>query len=77
MNCKDCEHWQAKEESLGLGKCERVKLLWDCVDYDENYDRVIVGGHENDLAFAQDGSDYRASLLTKPEFGCVQFEEAK
>ena len=32
--------------------------------------------YANDLAFARDGDQYVAELITLPDFGCVQHEDA-
>jgi hypothetical protein len=77
MNCKDCKHWDAENRSHGMKaeihKCKRMKMFWDCSDWSEDgNDRIFT---DDSLAFVQDGSDYYAELLTKPEFGCAMWEE--
>lgn len=82
--CLDCKHWARGTDGHypdhhGLGKCMRVRLFWDCTEWgDESADfqRVFTKEAEGNLAFVQDGSDYRAELLTLADFGCVQFERA-
>lgn len=83
MRCEDCKYWaNSKDEhdasdvkGIELGRCKRVKMFWDATDWDWDADnRVLMDGYENDKAFLQDGSDYRADLITAKEFGCVQFE---
>ena len=67
--CKDCKWWgsvfEADEMGLGeYGRCKRVAS--------EFGSRLNVGG----LAFAHDWvteKPYTADLLTKADFGCVQF----
>ena len=80
-NCKTCIHWSKDnlgrvEKYLGLGICKNVRL------FSESVDRVDLKKQEwhlskeaaDKLAFAQDAEYYEAYLLTKPEFGCVQYE---
>lgn len=79
-NCKTCRHWQQclqyeTGHSQGLGRCSAALMLWDCTEWRDDADeRVLMKEHENTKAFVQDGSDYRATLLTKPDFGCVLHE---
>jgi hypothetical protein len=60
--------------------CTKIKEFWEVTKWPDNDDdddymtRVLLPGHENDLAFAQDGSDYKAYLLTAAEFGCTMHE---
>ena len=86
MHCKDCKYWDNSEDLdeystkiPGIGECRRFKPFWDATGWSENFtkdghERILLPGHEGDLAFVQDGSDYVAYFLTKAEFGCVQFE---
>lgn len=81
MQCKDCKHWNDKDNDygLGVGVCQRAKMFWDSTYWKELEDddcaRAFTKESEGELAFVQDGSDYKAELITRPEFGCVQFEE--
>ncbi len=62
-HCRDCEFWDNSDPYNGFGSC----LIIHPVDGDR---RAEV---RNDLA-AGSGLDCSGSLLTKPDFGCVQFE---
>ena len=79
-NCKTCKHWDKPKErsigyGLGLGRCRNIPMFWDMTEWKEEGDgRKFTAAAEGKLAFAQDGSDYRAFVLTKPEFGCVSHE---
>jgi hypothetical protein len=47
------------------------------MQWDQDYEaRQLTVDRAGDLAFAQDGSGYYACLLTRAEFGCVQWEAA-
>lgn len=90
-NCGKCKHWDKgcdsestsyywQQKSMGLGVCTKVHQFWNATEWSNDEDaeddtRIPKEKHKCDLAFVQDGSDYWALLLTKPEFGCVQFEE--
>lgn len=85
MYCKDCKFWTLDTDkdypkNIGVGKCKRVKLFWDCTEWHAMDDsmteaiQVLTEKAKDDKAFVQDGSDYRAELITTPDFGCVQFE---
>lgn len=76
MNCKDCKHWDYDKDFYGnirkdIGVCRRVKMFWDCSMWNEEGTRIFT---DDSLAFVQDGSDYHAELLSRPEFGCVMWE---
>ena len=76
--CKTCKFWeppksQSYGEVPGVGRCQKVVQFWDSAEWDEDGDgRKLRPEFADALAFVQDGSDYRADLYTKPEFGCVQ-----
>lgn len=79
--CASCAHWYATEYPIPLevGDCHAVVQLWDASDWADDDDddgdvrRVILPKYADRLAFVQDGSDYRAYLVTRPAFGCVQW----
>ena len=80
MYCKDCRFWERDEDSnlderqFNLRTCRRIKMFWHSTEWSrEGEQRVIKEECRNEKAFLQDGSDYRADLLTMPDFGCVQF----
>lgn len=78
MRCDGCKFWDLKSgrEYADVGECTKAKPLWDCTewrDVDDDYRRVMLPEFENAKMFVQDGSDYRAILLTKPDFFCAEF----
>lgn len=83
--CKNCKYWSLTNDypiaNTQIGKCKKVKMFWDSTEWtdEETEDfstiRRIKKENENDKAFAQDGSDYIAYLLTLEKFGCNQFSK--
>ena len=72
-----CKHWDATAyaESPHVRRCKRVLQWWSATTWDEEtFDRVLTAAEKDTLAFANDGSCYAATLLTRPEFGCVMHE---
>jgi hypothetical protein len=81
MRCEQCKHWdvkEGKEYAGGLGQCQRAHAFWDRSEWrdDESgeYRRFLLPEAADDKMFVQDGSDYRAVLLTKPDFFCAHYE---
>lgn len=81
--CADCKYWTKDTDmnypqNIALGKCKRVKLFWDCTEWDEDSGDfgglVLKKSAQGNKAFVQDGSDYKAELITFRDFGCVQGE---
>ena len=78
--CQTCKHWKRQEEfetghHLGLGQCENIPMFWNATEWDEDGEgRKFSDCHKDTKAFVQDGSDYWACLLTKPDFGCVSYQ---
>ena len=75
--CASCRHWDAQPyaESPHVRRCKRVPEWWNATTWDEHtFDRVLTAAEKDTLAFANDGSSYAASLLTRPQFGCVMHE---
>lgn len=83
--CKTCKWWDRSEVDidyppdyaiLGLGHCTKAVRLWEAIEWDEdNERRFFKPGYDEQLSFTQDGSQYRADLYTRPDFGCVHHEE--
>jgi hypothetical protein len=80
--CATCAFWKAPEDyetsakSLGLRKCTAVPMFWDATEWSEDGDaRQFRAEFKDTKAFAQDGSDYRAELWTKGDFGCVMHSD--
>ena len=78
--CDTCQHWQRNEHGTGsdfaLGRCKAAPMFWDATAWDEEGNRVLIQKYADTKAFVQDGSDYSAELLTKPDFGCVMHVSA-
>ena len=76
--CVSCRHWEPEEPEHNnpeVRRCRRVYPWHDATQWDENYEaRQLTVDRSGDLAFAQDGSGYYACLLTRAEFGCVQWD---
>lgn len=79
MTCETCKHWienTTEAYPFRIGVCAAVKMFWDCTEWNDIDDRRhFKPEYANNLAFAQDGSDYIARLLTRPKFHCNQFAE--
>ena len=84
--CKTCKHWtpEKPEEPYtlrGAGECGKAPQMWDVTDRvgqedGWTYTKVLKPEHAAVLAIVEDGSAYRARLVTMPGFGCVQHEAA-
>jgi hypothetical protein len=77
--CKSCKHWERNGTpigySLGLGYCRNIPMFWNATEWDEEGEgRRFIDKYKDHKAFAQDGSDYVAYLLTRQDFGCVSHE---
>ncbi len=78
--CKTCEYFNSEEDkhlylSDHLGSCERAKHFWNATEWktldNDGYPQfVLKEENKNDLAFVQDGSDYKAWLITNENFYC-------
>lgn len=60
-NCKTCKHWQKRDEY----ETGHSQGLGKCAAALMLWDCT---------EWRDDGSDYRADLLTMPDFGCVSHE---
>jgi hypothetical protein len=81
MKCADCVFWERTDhpcDRTDLGECSKAAVLWNATDWQENEDgetvRVILPQFESQMLFAQDGSDYSASVITRHDFFCAHFE---
>ena len=85
-NCKHCKHWDEDLwRSNGLKneevrRCNKIGMYWDQTEW-ESYDdqiedvgRVLKPEYKDNKAWAQDGSDYSAYLITQSNFSCNMFE---
>lgn len=80
--CENCKFWDGRDSFQGyvgnsaLGECVNAKQLWDATEWTgsgENVKREIR--HPDQKIFVTDASDYSASLITRNDFGCVEFEQ--
>lgn len=80
--CETCKHWNKSDEwgtwyGLGVGRCQNIPMFCDATEWDEEGEgRKFIDKYKESKAFAQDGIDYPAYLLTRPDFGCVSHETA-
>lgn len=71
--CETCRWWDAewRYQSTEVRRCTRIPEYWDATRWTDDEYETRITCNADDLAFAQDGSDYRAMLLTRAQFGCV------
>ena len=80
--CKTCKHWNRDGQGpsanpIKIGVCTRAMMFWDATEWDaDGQGRAFKDRDNHELFFVQDGSDYMADLLTMPDFGCNQHEDA-
>ena len=81
--CKDCAFWHREDcrkrgktvgYIFGLGECTAAKMLWDVAIWDDDGKIGFTKEGENTNVFLQDGSDYKATMATRPDFGCVSWK---
>ena len=77
--CVTCKWWsdEATRSKPELRECDRIPQRWDAFEWDDdagNWDDVLKPEFADIKAFAEDGSSYRAALVTAPDFGCVMWE---
>lgn len=83
--CDTCKHWApypADEWGAlrGAGTCNKVQHIQDVSDRKEDQSATwqeyleLKTEHAGLLAAVEDGSGYKATLITMPTFGCVQHE---
>lgn len=82
--CSNCKHWdfprkdKYSSDPKEINECFKAKVLWDCKQWndtdiiEEIY--TIKEEFKDQKLFVQDGSDYRAVMLTKADFFCAHFE---
>jgi hypothetical protein len=86
MRCDQCRHWDAEEGkrkfAKGVGLCTKAKPFWDVSEWNddgddmESWGRVLKPEFADQLMFVQDGSDYKAYLVTRPDFFCAHYVSA-
>lgn len=73
--CRDCKHWEPPRGTTSrnrlVGKCKAAEMIGDHEKWGE--DELVYLDSEAKM-YVADGSDYFAELLTRPEFGCVEWE---
>lgn len=73
--CETCQWWEFDDDeysnyaSTGAGRCLKIPMFWNSTEWSKDGERREL--KSDSLAFAQDGSDYYAFLLTLPIFGCI------
>ena len=74
MHCKTCKYWSRKylgeDESISkveVKECIKAKDIFDYV----NSTQMDIS---QKLFVAAEYSSYEAALLTKPDFGCIEYE---
>lgn len=79
MRCDQCKHWIASdhEKKFLYGECTRAIPFWEATHWvGKNMDRELKPEFANRRFFAQDGSDYTATVYTTPDFFCADFDKA-
>lgn len=85
LKCETCPHWHKRgddvpiqvEEVEGFGHCARAMVFWDATEWDEDREfRTVKPEFSDRRFFAQDGSDYRADVITRADFFCADHPEA-
>jgi hypothetical protein len=85
MRCDDCKHWNRAEGKYGTGLCTKAQPFWEASEWTEwdddllepeakQWKRGLKAEFADQKMFCQDGSDYKAILLTMPDFYCAHFE---
>lgn len=89
MRCDGCQHWKKAEEdweaqAIGFGLCVAVKARWKITDkatigmeWDDEgslFAKLRKDALRESRAYVQDGSEYRAELLTAPNFFCALYK---
>jgi hypothetical protein len=75
--CETCKHWdEADYPHHGVRECKNVPMLWESFEWTKDADgRRLKPKLADRKAFAQDASDYHASLYTMKDFGCNQWKQ--
>lgn len=72
--CRNCRWWVPfkPDESYGTDYNQRLAGKGFCEATRTDEGEPV---HHETLAWAEDAEGYKASLVTSPDFGCVQFEK--
>ena len=82
--CENCIYWGDVNDGVfavdivgtPVRECRKAVMFWDVtewVDDGEDYRRKLSPKYDGQKMFVQDGSDYKATLLTLPDFYCAHF----
>jgi hypothetical protein len=82
--CDKCKHWASQDgfdweaHAVGFGWCKAVRERWVIAD-EATAERIDGKAARQEAlkasrAYVQDGSEYRAELITGPDFFCALFE---
>lgn len=82
MNCRTCKHWTPLPDEEPDASDRFVESVEMCLPWAPNSGvcgRASLPSQpsnpfDDSLMFVQDGSDYRACLVTRDVFGCVLHE---
>ena len=84
MKCKNCKYWEIKDDELhefdditNDRKSDYEIIMPAVRKYCKSPKVLFYQRPDLDGACVVDGSQYTASLITGPDFGCVNFEGAK
>lgn len=77
--CKTCKYWVASDDKYyppQVRACQYVEPIWHHADvnYSAEAGNTLVMRETSKLAFAQDGEELLANLVTKADFGCNCWE---
>jgi hypothetical protein len=86
-SCGNCCYWKQHDDEfnekrniVGVGECTRIHPLWEAAEWIDDAKegepayRLTEDGKQSS-AFVQDGSEYMATLFTKPDFSCKLWME--
>lgn len=75
MRCETCEYWIELDYPVKLdgiyGNGELARGRWGKC---ERAGKLGPSNHDNKF-YAQDASDYNASLQTRSDFGCIEYQQ--
>ncbi len=77
--CATCKHWGFNDPDdeysyggiKGISECQAVPMFWDATEWKPDGEGRRMLPTVAATAFAQDGSDYTASLYTLAQHGCT------
>jgi hypothetical protein len=68
--CATCKFWGNEYIRHGLHFCNRAERIWEAEQWSDDSEMELT---TDSKIFVEDGSSYWAALLTKPDFGCVEW----